>query len=662
MESESKHFSHEHELTLNKVQQLENGETERAVCYGCLEPIAEQAFFSCGDCDDFFLHQTCANLSKEMEGPVHPQHPLILLANRSCLCDVCGRHWKRFTYNCALCDFDVCIACALVGRIKHVRHDHPLIPYNQVKKNDTDGEEVVCGGCNKPITDHDAYSCNDCNFFLHKTCAELPEEINHVSHPMHPLSLFKEPPYRDSFIPCDCCRETWGWLTYNCKHCNYDICVSCSLVTELSALGKIKHPSHNHPLIVEAHNVDGNTVICSGCRLPITGLAFSCRDCNFFLHKTCDLPYQVEFFAHIQCATSELKSISSEQSEIKVGETFKVMKFPVPDEFMNQISYFLQVLNSGEIQRATELAHVSHPHPLILCDVQAGYICISKDDLLVCNGCAQLIVASNSYYRCSQISCDFFLHTVCTELPDEVQHPCHPEHPLSFHPKSAAESISIFVCNLCETYCNGFRYRCELCEFDLDLRCASVTDTIEHEAHRHPLVPTRSGDHHCSACREYCGFVTYGCDSCGFYLEAFCAMFPRTATHYYDAHLLSLVYPPFPDHPDEFYCEKCQDEIAPNLWLYHCRDCNQSFHPACLLPGHRFLNIKSGGTCVVAKDMHKHPKLKLQKYLQGVRVSKCECSVCGIDESAMLACTECDFLMCLRCLEKYPSADAQWVS
>ncbi|KAK2994064.1 hypothetical protein RJ640_010693 [Escallonia rubra] len=725
MESESKHFSHEHELTLNKVQQLDDGETERAVCYACLEPIAEQAFFSCDDCDDFFLHQTCANLSKEMEGPVHPPHPLILLATRHCHCDVCGRRdWERFTYNCALCFFDVCVACALEGKIKH---HHALIPYNQVKENDTGGEEVVCGGCNKPITDDDAYSCSDCNFFLHKTCAELPEVINNVSHPMHPLSLFGKPPYPESFIRCDCCHETWRWFTYNCATCDFDVCVECALVP------KIKHHGHDHPLIpynqVKKNYNSSEKVVCGGCNKPITDDdAYSCSDCNFFLHKTCaELPetYPIKlstsltpntllpsyfnkirlvvsffaraveelgcgsstivsfttrflfrlqlfllrrearaatlqvYFAHVQCARLELKSISGEQSEIKVGETFKVMKFPVPDEFMNQISYFLQVLNTGEIQKATELAHVSHPHPLILCDVQAGYICISKDDLLVCNGCAQLIVASNSYYRCSQISCDFFLHTICTELPDEVQHPCHPQHPLSFHPKSTAESISLFSCDLCTTYCNGFRYRCELCNFDLDLRCASVPDTIEHEAHRHPLVPAASGVH-CSACRKYCGHVTYGCDNCGFYLAAFCAMFPRTATHYYDAHPLSLVYPPFPDHPDEFYCEMCQDEIAPNLWLYHCRDCNQSFHPRCLLPGHWCSNMKSGGTYAVEKNIHEHPKLKLQKILQGERISKWSCSLCGTGAPAVLACTECDFPMCLTCLMKYPSSDVQW--
>ncbi|KAK3011164.1 hypothetical protein RJ639_013012 [Escallonia herrerae] len=617
MDLESKHFSHEHELILNEVQQLEDGKTKRAVFYGCLEPIAEQAFFSCGDCDDFFLHQTCANLSKDMEGLVHPQHPLILLANRSCICDVCGRDWKRFTYNCALCDFDVCIACALAKFTSLSRYAPHLVDTENRKARRFEK------GLRRGIK-------NRLLALKLPTYAKVVERAEILEADYEEFQKEKEEQ-----------RHKRGR-------------------TETS--DKNKGGGQNKKKLALQEGVRSTrrlSKICDTCDLDSWFMP-SWTEIWLMTHITVTSSSLLkQFFAHIQCATSELKSISSERSEIKMGETSKVMKFPVPDEFMNQINYFLQELNIGEIQRATELAHVSHPHPLILCDVQAGNICISKDDLLVCNGCAQPIMASNSYYRCSQISCDFFLHTICTELPDEVQHPCHPEHPLSFHPKSSAESLSIFACNLCSTYSNGFRYRCELCNYDLDLRCASLPDTIEHEAHRHSLVPATSGIH-CSACREYCSFVVYGCDTCGFYLDAFCAMFPRTATHYYDAHPLSLDYPPFPDHPDEFYCEMCQDEIAPNLWLYHCRDCNQSFHPDCLLPGHWWSNIKSGGTCVVAENIHEHPKLKLQKILQGDRISKWWCSLCDYDESAMVACTECDFLMCLRCLNKYPSADVHW--
>ncbi|KAK2998564.1 hypothetical protein RJ639_023544 [Escallonia herrerae] len=249
MESKSKHFSHEHELTLDEVQQLDDGETKRAVCCGCLEPIAEQDFFSCGDCDDFFLHQTCANLSKEMEGPVHPQHPLIHNTLSSSL--------------------------------------------------QTDPAHVTC-------------------------VAEVGSGSPTIALPVTSI-------------------ESWGWFTYNCKHCLYDICVSCSLVTELSALRKIKHPSHDHRLIVEAFDFDDKEVIY-----------------HQILIQTAVVPAAERGQS---CYSTELKSISSEQNEIEVGETFKVMKFPVPDEFMNQISYFLQVLNIVEIQRATELAHVILPIP-----------------------------------------------------------------------------------------------------------------------------------------------------------------------------------------------------------------------------------------------------------------------------------------------------------
>ncbi|KAK2994056.1 hypothetical protein RJ640_010685 [Escallonia rubra] len=588
MESESKHFSHEHELTLNKENDTGG---EEVVCDGCNKPITDDDAYSCSDCN-FFLHKTCAELPEEINNVSHPAHPLSLFAEPPyeetlIHCDCCDETWGWFTYNCDLCEFDVCMACVLVGKIKHLGHDHPLIPYNQVKENDTGGEEVVCGGCNKPITDDDAYSCSDCNFFLHKTCAELPEEINHISHPIHALKLYKKPPleklpYSDSHIRCDCCHETWRWFTYNCKLCDHNICVPCSFVTKSSALGKIKHSSHDHPLIVEAFDFDDKETYPMKLSTSLTPNTIL----PSYLNKSGKL---VSLFARavekLGCGSSTIVGF------VNLRYAYHVLCYPLADlQELKKKSCMITLFTSS-------LHHQILIQTAVVPAAERGQSCYST-------GCATSELKSIRYSILERL----------------------------------IEKLSL-------------------------LMCASVPDTIVHEAHRHPLVPSTSGYQHCSACKEYGRCVTYGCDTCGFYLEAFCAMFPRTATHYYDAHPLSLVYPPFPDHPDDFYCEMCQDEITPTLWLYHCRDCDQSFHPRCLLPGQSSSNIKSGGTCVVAKNIHEHPKLKLQKILQGERISKWRCSrLCDSYSSEMLACTECDWLLCLGCLMKYPSADVQMVS
>lgn len=86
------------------------------------------------------------------------------------------------------------------------------------------------------------------------------------------------------------------------------------------------------------------------------------------------------------------------------------------------------------------------------------------------------------------------------------------------------------------------------------------------------------------------------CKACNFHLHPGCALLPRTTRHRWDKHPLTLSYPPFSYHPDEFYREICELEIHPKFWLYHCRECDYSFHPRCILQLDEYSNIKFGGT------------------------------------------------------------------
>ncbi|KAK2996735.1 hypothetical protein RJ639_025474 [Escallonia herrerae] len=198
----SRHFSHRHDLILSEVlPNLDAGETEGAVCYGCLQPItaADHAFFSCDECRDFFLHKTCAELPQDIKHAAHPTHLLELLTrqpfgNLTYPCDCCCESRDGFIYYCLLCYFCICVPCSLarkisaLGKIKHFAHHHPLI-FNEEK--DFGGKEAICYWCRNRIID-DAYSCTDCNFFLYKTCLDLPYQIEHFSHPKHRLTLLRD--------------------------------------------------------------------------------------------------------------------------------------------------------------------------------------------------------------------------------------------------------------------------------------------------------------------------------------------------------------------------------------------------------------------------------------------------------------------------------------
>jgi hypothetical protein len=92
----------------------------------------------------------------------------------------------------------------------------------------------------------------------------------------------------------------------------------------------------------------------------------------------------------------------------------------------------------------------------------------------VCKGCPQIIHGS----ACAcQSGCDFWLHISCFESPTELVLPLHLlNHPLSLDFK---DSYEYFICSECRDLRNNFSFHSNLCEFQLDVRCASIIDGIK---------------------------------------------------------------------------------------------------------------------------------------------------------------------------------------
>ncbi|GLU15811.1 hypothetical protein SLE2022_322750 [Rubroshorea leprosula] len=80
--------------------------------------------------------------------------------------------------------------------LNHFSHLHPLL---LVEDKSDQVREAYCSGCRELIQDS-SYRCADCKFFLHKSCAELPKELDHPFHPQHPLVLYDKPQY-DCLLP-----------------------------------------------------------------------------------------------------------------------------------------------------------------------------------------------------------------------------------------------------------------------------------------------------------------------------------------------------------------------------------------------------------------------------------------------------------------------------
>ena len=169
--------------------------------------------------------------------------------------------------------------------LNHFSHDHPLMLVNQVRKEEGE-KDVVCYGCQKPISSS-AYSCNDCNYFLHKKCAELPKEITHPKHLKHPLTLHS---HCDDW--CNVCGiDGWKWFIYFCSKCNFAVHIPCVLEDRV-----VEHESHPHPLTVVHKEA---LFKCDACFTEHKDLSYFCNTCEFWIHKSCALsPSTIEHNSH----------------------------------------------------------------------------------------------------------------------------------------------------------------------------------------------------------------------------------------------------------------------------------------------------------------------------------------------------------------------------
>uniref|UniRef100_A0A5B7ADU0 Phorbol-ester/DAG-type domain-containing protein n=1 Tax=Davidia involucrata TaxID=16924 RepID=A0A5B7ADU0_DAVIN len=598
---ELQHLSHEHPLILYEAHEKFHDR-----CEACGKGIIGPAY-KCDEkfCFFFHLHKMCAELPEKTEHPMHPQHPLILHIDTSYAdCNLCRGSWNKFTYQCNNCEFNLCISCDLEEaerRIEHKSHQHPLDFLQRPVS-------FHCDACNTESKDT-SYLCTACPFWIHKGCASLPSTIKIIGH-HHPLTL------------------------------------AYSLPVEYS---KFKHTCQ----------------ICS-CKVKPTYWVYYCVGCRYY-------------FAHVNCAKSKMEPerLSGSENEIKAKEDLdpNLIHLPaLPDKYVDLISHFPKKFNLGENESATEvnqfsddqLNHFSHDHPLILSGIQ-GTEEMKKDEIL-CDGCVLPISLSAPFYSCAQCT-SFFLHKCCVELPKRVSHPFHTEHPLFLHGKGPDIS-DYFTCGLCNIPCNGFSYNCAPCNIYLDVKCASLLGTIKHEAHEsHPIqfksdalpdISTAgllsyfgqyvkkifSPSTLCKACGKYFSGFSIRCETCDFSLcNDHCAMLPRTVRHRYDPHALYLSYPPFQDHPDEFYCEICEEEIDPNLWMYHCRDCDQSFHTKCIYKVEETLNFKFGETFKARN--HPHP---LTVVRENKRQSWCDRCSKYFDYKPAFECAPCNTIVCHQCI------------
>ena len=191
-----RHFSHEHELQSHSFL----SERFCNMCNGPI-PIGDYHYF-CSQCR-YYIHKECAMWPEHIDHSLHPPHRLTLqsrsLDDNVNRCYYCKKPFQNdeYLYACEqLCsDFYMHRACAMIpvptimsnidGSEEHnvvqfSCHQQPMILVDQ---RDSHKSRATCFACQSNRSGP-MYSCisSTCDNFIHKSCSDLPQKIQHHFH------------------------------------------------------------------------------------------------------------------------------------------------------------------------------------------------------------------------------------------------------------------------------------------------------------------------------------------------------------------------------------------------------------------------------------------------------------------------------------------------
>ncbi|KAJ4846771.1 hypothetical protein Tsubulata_031240 [Turnera subulata] len=279
-----------------------------------------------------------------------------------------------------------------------------------------------------------------------------------------------------------------------------------------------------------------------------------------------------------------------------------------------------------------------------------------------CYGCKRLVKGS-SYYTCQY--CKKYFHKLCAELPLLIKHhPLHSQHPLAILPANNSEGM---LCDQCGNFCYDGGYKCDRCEFLLDIKCASLSADqsqnlqykkiiISHPFHDHKLTfsthtHTRLGaDSTCFACHiPILNTPYYYCLGCLVFFHEKCLEIPKEIKHPY--HPQHLLYSFTENLSLGVLCMACKLSIKGIC--YQCNGCGFSLHTRCANYITSTLKSKSHKHILYSFAKfapEKFPSI-LSKYGPAYDKSTFKCKVCRKQcIGSFYRCVRCDLNFHSECL------------
>ncbi|KAG4213247.1 hypothetical protein ERO13_A01G043400v2 [Gossypium hirsutum] len=510
--------------------------------------------------------------------------------------------------------------------IKLASHEHS-IGYHCL---DDETDDKWCEKCTEKICGA-AYACVKCELWLHELCAKaiqyLPREITHPLHSHHHLMLDWSGPAAP--FTCDLCLKISSGTNYTCCRCPFELDLVCAFASSDDHVARKKrqrsnserkqtmqHYCHIHPLVLYEYSNEGeHDYNCRWCDKPLTGIFYGfpplakhryhrhplllnqpiredeigeyyCDICE----KERDPTHEVyncqkcTYIAHIECVLNQEETSTKQDSSSS------------PPISMDAKASELKEMEQTE---TILVRPVFHKHPLKFCEVTENL------GERVCGACR--LELSGPGYICQ--GCLYILHENCAKLPDEMQHPLHPQHHLNLYATSTSPDQNI--CDKCQDFYFGFFYLCEQCDFKLDLKCATQAPSesgrttlkesereteLFHFTHKHKLLFCNFTDplvkRQCNLCRLQIFGPTYHCMSCGWILHESCLRLPQEMqVPFHSQHTLTLSYTSYGG------CHACSLKLLPSgyhkSYNYGCKDCGVNYHIACAISLTRPLKLDS---------------------------------------------------------------------
>lgn len=329
---------------------------------------------------------------------------------------------------------------------KHFSHRHNLLTYS-LRASDS----VHCNFCETIISGM-SYGCKRCRYFLHESCFEFPQVIEHLAHPEHQLTLKYG---NDDQFNCNAYHvgDNPALLFnfhYSCDHCDFSLHMGCASMP-YKALHKEMALSvfYSNPLRNEA-----GPLLCDICDHSIE------KQSGWIYYN-----YGHNFLSHFGCVADIVYEKGGDDKDYIIG---------VKRGLINVDGDDTSIVNYRDNDEGI-VKHKRFFHRHVLQQLDRSMDNNNNNNNSVKNrkcGICGMDISSDKKKGCS--SCDFIIHERCSFLPEKIQHPFHP-HPLSLVPKKDGVEVHCVGCRQssgCHTNYTVL-YRCKICEFQLHPSCAA---------------------------------------------------------------------------------------------------------------------------------------------------------------------------------------------